>query len=766
MKERTRPAERKRKAGPPRAESQAPGLRTLTALRIVSSACLLLALWAPATANSFWGLNLWGLWPVPLRLGVSLLALGWIWVFASAIGRISIPRIPLRPVFIVVGVCVLLTLFWTQFGSQTLLFGDAMEVANRIGSASAVTPRSPLYSFLVHAMGRAAGARHPELLGQAIQGISIVSGLVAFLLLYRVWTRRYRGMGLLWIGIVLGGYVGLFQGYVEAYALIVTAICAYMVLLLSPRGTGRTIALLVTQAGAIAAHTLGILLGPITFWSILEPFPRRARMIAAVISGLLVAVLVLVRSTGDSMFLHWIPPLSFFTRQLGYLMHPPLWSPGIFSVWHLVDIANTYFLGLGAGTALALYLLLTPEGRRAFWKTCRSPIGWVAALFFVARCFIVTPLGGPVLDWDLFVVFAIPWAFFIAEAWRQAALTRVNAAAGRVLAAAALVFVLPLVTMLHSSDAATQRVVSYGIGTPRPRDYVQAQIAHHLGDQATRAGDNVGAARLFSLAYRLDPNPVYARRAGVTWLRVGNNDEALRELSYALDADSLDAVSLKERAFIWLGRRNADLAEKDFQALSRAIPGDATSVMGLGLVAQQRGDVEAMERYMKEFVRLAEEQLGKGAGDYSSLHSDLGTAFMTLNRPQEAAREFEATLSINSDRPSTWMSLGKCYLSLSRFTEARRAFERAHQLAPDWSSVLKSLAQVCELEGDTQAAIDAYTKALALQEDSGSRISRGKLFMTLGRMNEAREDATRALALDPQSLEAEALLSSLSPSVH
>jgi tetratricopeptide (TPR) repeat protein len=266
----------------------------------------------------------------------------------------------------------------------------------------------------------------------------------------------------------------------------------------------------------------------------------------------------------------------------------------------------------------------------------------------------------------------------VLEAWKRSALKSTHPDAGPSFVTIALVFVIPLVAMLASSTASTNRVLAYGIGSPKPHPVVQAQIAHHLGDQAARTGDE-NAPRLFSLAFQLDPNPVYARRAGEAWRLAGEKDKALQEFTNAIERDSLDIVSLGQRGFLWLYQGDASRAERDFNAVLRIAPGNVRSIYGLGLVARLQNNSTLERTHMEEVVRRTEEEL-KQRPETSGLLSNLGHALYYLGRYDEAITELNKALAIAPDRSGDWSTLGDCYRSVSQFEAAERAYQKASQL--------------------------------------------------------------------------------------
>jgi tetratricopeptide (TPR) repeat protein len=69
-----------------------------------------------------------------------------------------------------------------------------------------------------------------------------------------------------------------------------------------------------------------------------------------------------------------------------------------------------------------------------------------------------------------------------------------------------------------------------------------------------------------------------------------------------------------------------------------------------------------------------------------------------------------------------------------------------------------SLAQVLEAEGKHQEAAGEFQTALKLQDSFAARIALARVYISLGRLEPARQEAEAALKLDPESREAQELV--------
>lgn len=130
-----------------------------------------------------------------------------------------------------------------------------------------------------------------------------------------------------------------------------------------------------------------------------------------------------------------------------------------------------------------------------------------------------------------------------------------------------------------------------------------------------------------------------------------------------------------------------------------------------------------------------------------------GVAHFEADRLEQAARSFEAALSLAPGRPSVLTNLGATWLRLGRWADAVPLLEEATAAEPGhleaWAHLGTALAEL----GQAGPAEQALARALALDPSRVMLWShRGGLLRELGRLPESAQCYERALALgaDPQ----------------
>lgn len=180
--------------------------------------------------------------------------------------------------------------------------------------------------------------------------------------------------------------------------------------------------------------------------------------------------------------------------------------------------------------------------------------------------------------------------------------------------------------------------------------------------------------------------------------------------------------------------------------------------LSFGPSAVRSGDAEAL---IAELLRATSDD-----PLYAKAWMDLGTAFVALDRPDQAARAFEKAVSVEPANPSLRHNLGVAYARARRMDRAREAFAVEEELDPKNPRAPLALAMACEALGDTAGALAAYERALALDEGlSDAYRSSLRLLLARGDLDEALRVAWRYRAARPldhrSSLEAARVLLAL-----
>ena len=90
-----------------------------------------------------------------------------------------------------------------------------------------------------------------------------------------------------------------------------------------------------------------------------------------------------------------------------------------------------------------------------------------------------------------------------------------------------------------------------------------------------------------------------------------------------------------------------------------------------------------------------------------------------------------------------------CYEN-NKLDDAQTIFEGLASLNPDDGNAFTMLGSIAQLKGDSDAALEHYTKALELNDDDiAAHTNRGEILLTQGKLEDAGTDFSRAIELDP-----------------
>ena len=98
--------------------------------------------------------------------------------------------------------------------------------------------------------------------------------------------------------------------------------------------------------------------------------------------------------------------------------------------------------------------------------------------------------------------------------------------------------------------------------------------------------------------------------------------------------------------------------------------------------------------------------------DSPVLHNELGRLLVAKDFPQDAAREFERAINLDSRFYPAWYNLGLVRASLGDASGARRAFRRTVNYRKGHGPALFELGLMAEKAGDDREAVAYYAKAL------------------------------------------------------
>ena len=137
-------------------------------------------------------------------------------------------------------------------------------------------------------------------------------------------------------------------------------------------------------------------------------------------------------------------------------------------------------------------------------------------------------------------------------------------------------------------------------------------------------------------------------------------------------------------------------------------------------------------------------------------------ALVSEPRLLQAAESAQKAVADAPDRAETWGDLGNVYLVHGWETEAARCYQRAVNINPTEFRWFYYLG-LSTYKTDAQTAVDAFTKAIALDSDYPAvYVNHAHALRRLGRFEEARQQLANVIELDPENPFAELALGELS----
>lgn len=265
-------------------------------------------------------------------------------------------------------------------------------------------------------------------------------------------------------------------------------------------------------------------------------------------------------------------------------------------------------------------------------------------------------------------------------------------------------------------------------------DYLEADFYRGLsfmfsGDYAKAEGDFAAIARVLPLAQVLN-------NQGVAVSRQGHDGSAMFRQAVTSDPDQPDyhfnlAVSLKRH-----GDGQGAMAELNQCLKYRPNDSEAQALLAAWKQSSPAG-VDPLERIVRTFDAVAFRQAA------IMLDKVEATRLAALSPPE---------------RERTLASQARDYLSRGLLLESERLYQSAVAADPGAEEAHAGLAEVRERTGDTAGARREARAALELKPSAAAYLVLARLDFAASHLNEANQEATEALKLNPNSQAAQELL--------
>jgi len=265
----------------------------------------------------------------------------------------------------------------------------------------------------------------------------------------------------------------------------------------------------------------------------------------------------------------------------------------------------------------------------------------------------------------------------------------------------------------------------------------------NLGAVLVRMQQYDEAISSYQEALRLDPSLTQVLfNVGVAHYRAGHYEEAAEVLGRFLSAwpGNWQAKQLRGLALVELGRD--DQAEQLLESALKENPDDPSLLFGLGLTYLRLNQPQ---------VKAMIEKLASTPRGLPFAHLLKGQSYLAGSDYQHAAEALEAAERLSDDLPRLHFSLGVAYLHLGRNADAIRQLEREAARLPRDYWTLYYEAFLYEAEGQLDRASERVRLALAIQpESSDANALLGKVLLKQGKAADAVGPLAAAIAQNPR----------------
>ena len=473
--------------------------------------------------------------------------------------------------------------------------------------------------------------------------------------------------------LLTAGYVQLFFGYVEHYALYIPVLLLYI--LAGLKAQERRIPLHVPAMVLgllLALHQAFTVFGPSLLYLAYHVYKSRrdvvntTKHVAICVSALLCVPLTTAILLGFS----GVGFEEYISRMGGRNFLPVFADPGItaqyrmFSSSHVLDFLNQQVLAASAACMAAFLLRKSALAKQLFLAVC----AFLPLLF----TFLANPEIGAFRDWDVMALPALPLTLWAASALLQGMrhTEQLSHGAFTICGAAALHGIL-WIGLNANAGTAEDRFVNLIDGLKGGAS-VNGWLT--MGKFHARQGDNAAA----HAAYRrsIDADPSNPNR----WLTAGN--------------------------FHRKTGQHASAAEYYKKAIELN-PGDAIPYMNLGAAYSDMRQFEKAIDYTRKAIAIDP--------GLASAQMNLGAIYRKIRRPHKAIQHLEKAVALRPENSAVHGHLGMAYRDLGNIAEAVERLEKAHTLRPRHMVTLVNLAVACSDAGQFDRAIELLKKAAAIQ---------------------------------------------------
>lgn len=180
------------------------------------------------------------------------------------------------------------------------------------------------------------------------------------------------------------------------------------------------------------------------------------------------------------------------------------------------------------------------------------------------------------------------------------------------------------------------------------------------------------------------------------------------------DASRTLLLQYPQAPWVWsvLGTALQAQGKDAFAVLKRTVelaPHDAQAHGNLGNAWQTAGKLdEAMASYLRAL---------EIDPDFPEAHNNLGSVLRVLDRPEEAQDSFRKAIALRPDYAKARFNLGNVLKDAKQYAQAVEEYRAASLLLPDDAEIQNSLGSALRMDKAYDEAIDCFAQAVALKPD-------------------------------------------------
>jgi tetratricopeptide (TPR) repeat protein len=639
-----------------------------------------------------WGINWWGYLPFMAKLGLLMVGIAVLPTVTYWARRSQNDSPPIRDAaqrstgyLRRAGLTIILFGFsFVMFRGTTHFLGDGYQLLSRLADRVPPVKTWDVGATLIHftLFSLLSGEPNARAL-LTYQTISIASGVgllvtIAFLsrTLFNDNLQRY----LFFLGLASGGYMLMFFGYVENYALLVSAIMVYVLMgLVALKGKASQWWVAPPLLLAIFLHIFSVLLIPSLLYLMLRntPIGQWIKGLSAKMKLLIGAAVALV---GVFIYYYLYTNYYFFTFALLPIVPNrfTVENDTLFSIKHVTDICNLLML-LVPGLPVFLTAAMAFRGK-GLLRRAEYRFLLIIVLSTLGAIWVFNPGIGMPRNWDLFSIVGVPLAvicfYYVLENCPS-----VKDVLCTAVPAIALGFLL-LVPRI-----ATQAVPNLAIA--HFKNYlVLDKIRNRNGrelliDYYERIGDTTAAKEERARKERDFPE-ISLHRKGVELMSQGRLGEALNYFQRALLLNPLYYNVYANVGGCYLHLGNLDSALVLLKIADGVNPYSPSIITNIGTAYLRKGEYDRAQEYFLRSLQI--DSTGQNA------LAGLASVYLQLNQ-FDRSLNYVSKIHALTDMPYDYFrQAGDAYLDKKAFAHAAQAYKYALDRGLD-SSYVKNLSR-------------------------------------------------------------------------